>query len=114
VGVKMDSVPLWVTLLGFAAPLLAIAGSAVAFVVKQFQDARERRRSQFFELMQYIDSDAPIATKVAAVYELRRFPEHKDFVIRFCEGQREIVSGGGAQLLVDEMDHTRDAMRALP
>lgn len=63
--------------------------------------------------MKYIDSSNPVATKVAAVYELRRYPEHREFVIRFCETQRGNITGAGAQALVDEMDATRQAMLAL-
>jgi hypothetical protein len=63
----MTTPPLWISLLVLAAPLIALSGSAVAFVAKQYLDAKERRRAQFFELMQYIDSDRPMATKVAAV-----------------------------------------------
>lgn len=110
----MNSVPLWITILGFAAPLLALAGSSVAYVVKLYQDAAEKKRSQFFELMQFIDSGRPIATKMAAVYELRRFPEHRDFVVRFCESQRSNVDGVGAALLQAEMDATANVLRSLP
>lgn len=109
----MNSVPLWITLLGFAAPLMTLAGSAVAFVMKQYQDSRSRARNQFFELMQFIDGDKPIATKIAAVYELRKFPEHRDFIIRFCDEQRGNITGGGAHFLVAEMDRTRDYMKSL-
>ena len=110
----MNSVPLWVTLVGFAAPLIALAGSAVAYVVKLYEDALNKRRNQFFELMQFIDSERPIATKMAAVYELRRFPEHRDFIVRFCgEMARTNVSGIGAQVLVSEMNHTREFMEKL-
>lgn len=90
--------------------LLALAGSSVAYVVKLYQDAAERRRNHFFELMGFIDSDRPIATKVAAIYELRQFPEHKDFIVRFCTTQRSNVTGPGSQPLIDEMDATRNAM----
>jgi hypothetical protein len=107
----MNSIPLWITLLGFAAPLVTLAGSAVAYVVKLYQDGAERRRSHFFQLMQYIDSDRPIATKMAAVYELRQFPEHRDFIIRFCQTQRSNIAGTSAHLLTAEMDATRVAMQ---
>ena len=62
--------------------------------------------------MQFIYSTHPIATKVAAIYELRRFPEHKDFIIRFCETQRSNVSGLAAQALIGEFDATRDFFKA--
>lgn len=35
-----EAVPIWVTLLGFAAPLIALAGSAVGYVVKLYQFTR--------------------------------------------------------------------------
>lgn len=102
-----EAVPIWVTLLGFSAPLIALAGSAVGYVVKLYQDAAVRRRDQFFELMVFIDSrDRPIATKVAAVYRLRDFPEDKEFIIRFCQSQRENIQGDAARFLRDEMDAT--------
>jgi hypothetical protein len=104
----MNTVPLWVTLLGFAAPLIALAGSAVAYIVKLYQDAAQRRRDHFFELMKFIDSTQPIATKVAAVYALRQFPEHRDFIVRFCNTQRANITGVGAPLLAAEMKATQE------
>src|SRR5690606_18556677 len=102
-----DAVPLWITLLGFAAPLIALAGSAVGYVVKLYQDAAARRRDHFFELMNFIDSkEGTIATKVAAVYRLRDFPKDKDFIIRFCQAQQDNIQGAAAQSLRDEMDAT--------
>jgi len=110
----MNSVPLWVTLIGVAAPLIAIAGSAVAFVIKLFLDRAERRRNQFFELMQFFDSDKAIATKLAAAYELRRFIEHKEFIIRFCNKFPNLtrkpneVGGSTVEYLQAEILATRD------
>ena len=108
----LNSVPLWVTLLGFAAPLITLAGSAVAFVVKLYLDANERRRNQFFDLMDKIDSQSSIAKKIAAVYELRQFPEHRDFIIRFCKTQRSNITGTGAATLVMEMEATQTFFEA--
>jgi len=98
----------WVTLIGIIVPLLTIAGSAAAFVWKSYRDARENRRKQFFELMALIDTTGTIASKVAAVYQLRFYPEHKGFIIRFCDTQRHNISGHAAPLLAEEMDRTRD------
>lgn len=103
--------PLWLAAAGFAAPLIALAGSAVAFVVKAFGDSARLKRDQFFELMQFIDSDKPIATKLAAVYQLRSYPEHRDFIVRFCDGQADRIVGATAETLATEMRATADAMR---
>lgn len=105
----MNSVLLWVTLLGVAAPLVTLAGSAVAFIVKLYLDSRESRRNQFFELMDKIDAESSVAKKVAALYALRQFPEHRDFIIRFCKTQRSNISGPGtaSATLVAEMEATQ-------
>jgi hypothetical protein len=106
---RMNSVLLWVTLLGVAAPLVTLAGSAVAFIVKLYLDSRESRRNQFFELMDKIDAESSVAKKVAALYALRQFPEHRDFIIRFCKTQRSNISGPGtaSATLVAEMEATQ-------
>jgi hypothetical protein len=98
-----------VTLLGFAAPLVTLAGSAVAFVFKLYLDAGERRRNHFFDLMDKIDAQSSVAKKVAALYALRQFPEHRDFIVRFCKTQRSNISGPGtaSATLVAEMEATQ-------
>lgn len=105
---QVSSAPLWITLVGVAIPLLTLAGSAVAYVVRLNFDARERRRAQFFELVQFLDSDRPIATKLAAVYEMRRFPEHRDFIVRALGDISTQITGHAADILAAEMDRTRD------
>lgn len=109
----MNTVPLWVTIGGFAVPLLGLAGSAVAFVVKLFRDAKEAREQRFFALMQLIDGQGTIASKVAAVYALRKFTEHRDFIRRFCESQTENIAGSdtAAKILKDELSRTAEAMK---
>ncbi|MBL4917730.1 hypothetical protein [Szabonella alba] len=101
-----------VSIVGVAIPMLTIAGSALAFVWKSFRDAKEDRRKQFFELMTRIDTHGTIAGKIAAVYHLRYFPEHKDFIIRFCDTQKDNINGDAARLLAEEMESTRDYFRS--
>ncbi|MET4132466.1 hypothetical protein ABIE62_001601 [Porphyrobacter sp. MBR-155] len=103
----------WITLGATTIPLFGIAGSAVAYVIKLFQDKAVRRRERFFELMQFIDGKGTIAAKVAAVYSLREFSEHREFIVRFCEAQMDNIEGAGsaADSLRQEMQFTADAMR---
>ena len=109
----MSDLPLWVAIGGFAIPLLGLAGSAIAYVVKLFQDARERRHARFFELMNFLDGEGTIAAKLAAIYALRNFPEHRAFIIRFCETQHNNIDGPGhvVQSLRDEFLRTAKALR---
>ena len=102
------SSPNWLTLVSTAVPLFGIAGSAIGYVVKLYQDANERRHTRFFELLRYIGGDEGIGAKVGAAYALRNFPEHAEFVKRFCQNQQAQVTGGNAESLVDEMKRTAD------
>lgn len=62
--------------------------------------------------MTFIDSKGgTIATKVAAVYRLREFSQDREFIIRFCETQRDNIQGEAAKLLRDEMDATAAFLR---
>lgn len=93
---------------GVIIPMITIAGSAVAFVWKSYRDTAAERRAGFFALMDRIDTEGTIAGKIAAVYQLRFYPEHKDFIVRFCESQQANITGGGTKLLADEMNKTLD------
>lgn len=111
----MSTIPLWVTLIGFVAPFVALAGSAVAFVYQNYREREDRRWNRFFDLMKFIDSkDLPIATKSAAVYQLREFPEHKDFVIRFCKDNKSKIVGAASESLAAEMELTQAFFEKLP
>ncbi|PWE36996.1 hypothetical protein DD563_14215 [Pelagicola sp. LXJ1103] len=92
--------------IGISLPLIAIAGSAVAYVIKIYRESATIRREQFFELMKLLDDKGTIAAKVAAVYHLRQFPEHKDFIVRFCEIQKDNILGDRGLYLTAEMQLT--------
>jgi hypothetical protein len=98
------------TLVITAIPLFTIAGTALAYVVRLYLEARDRQHQRFFELLKYLDGDAPLATKMGAVYQLREFKEHGEFVERFCRTVRNEVTGAAAQSLIDELDRTADAV----
>jgi hypothetical protein len=109
----VTAVPLWVTIGGFAVPLLGLAGSAIAYVINLFSERRERRRQRFFELMQFLDDKGTIASKSAALYALRDFPEHREFIVRFCEAQSNNMTGDeiAISILKYEMLQTAEALR---
>jgi hypothetical protein len=105
----ITDIPGWAALLGVATPLVALAGSAVAYVLQLYRDAAEKKRTAFFDLMAIIDDkERPIASKMAAVYELRHFKAHKDFIVRFCKVQQTNISGPSANILRDEMRLTEE------
>src|SRR3546814_16984741 len=60
--------------------------------------------------MTYIDGSGPIAAKLAAVYALRDFKEHREFIRRFCTTQQSQVVGGNADSLNKELNLTAKAV----
>jgi hypothetical protein len=105
--------PTWVSAAIFSVPLLGLAGSAIAFVVKLFQDAKERRHERFFRYMALIDGDAPLVTRLAAVYQLQGFGEHREFLLRYLETfEGSVVGNGlGPDALKTEMRLTAKALK---
>ncbi|MGP0061832.1 MAG: hypothetical protein ACLPID_21420 [Beijerinckiaceae bacterium] len=97
-------------ILSVSVPLCALAWSAAAYVRLRQSEIRRERYERFFEVMEHIGSKGgSIASKVAAVFELRRFPEYQEVIIRLFE--RVGVEGDAAPMLKSEMDLTADFLR---
>ena len=96
------------TLVGIVIPLFTIAGSAAAFIIRYYADSKHRRDQEFFLLMEILDSSKPLASKTAAAYQLRAFPEHSEFIVRFYENLQGNVYGDAASTLGDELARTAD------
>ncbi len=103
--------PSWVSAVIVAVPLLGLAGSAIAFVIRMYLEAAERRRLRFFRMIEYINGQGGIIEKLAAMYQLREFTEHREFLIRLLEMQRGNITGDQKENLVAEMDRTAAALR---
>lgn len=84
-------------------PLMTLAGSAVAYIFKLFLDLSDRRRKHFLELIGLLDQQGTLASKLAAVYQLSRYDQHRGFLIRFFEKRDMIVSGTSGDVLKEEM-----------
>jgi hypothetical protein len=95
----------WVAWAGVVLPLMTLAGSAVGYIFLAQQKNAEEKFNRFFDLMEKIGAqDYSIAAKMAAISELRKFPEHKEVVIRLCQDAQ--VGGPQAFLLEREFDLT--------
>jgi hypothetical protein len=95
----------WVTWGALVLPLAAVAWSAVSYVLLQQQLRKDREYSRFFECMEQIGrNEYSIAAKMAAISELKKFPEYKEVILRLCQGAG--VGGEDAWLLEREFDVT--------
>jgi hypothetical protein len=109
--VQVGSLAEWVTALGIILPLCVLAWSAFQYVRLQKRELQRLRFDEFFAVMDKIGSgDGSIASKVAGIYELRRFPEYKDVILRFCSTAEVVGHGSAQEMLTREMKLTADFM----
>ena len=89
-------------------PLWALAGSAVFYVWNCFKEFENNRRQQFFDLTKILDDqNLPLASKMVAIYHLRFYNKHADFISRFCTSCQRSMSGPSASELIAELELTK-------
>ena len=93
--------------LGTLLPLIAMAGAAVAFVIRYYQSKREARVKEFLKLVGLLESGS-FVSKRTALYLLRTFPEHKEFILRLLRNLMENFDGPPSvrSALKDEIERT--------
>ena len=100
----------WIAWAGLVLPLATLAFSAVWFVMVQRKRSEAERYGRFWELMKQAGAqDHNIAAKMAVFYELRKYPQYAEVIIRLCEEAR--VDGSEGQLLKGEMLLTAEHLR---
>ena len=93
-------------------PLAALAWSAVFFALTRRRETKHNEYQRFFEITNHLGSQGgSIASKMAAAYELRKYPEYKDVILNICE--KASVEGAAAIMLKEELQLTARYMRTL-
>jgi hypothetical protein len=81
-----EQIALWLTILGSLAALGALAWSAVNYVMIRKLEIKHSEYQKFFEITDHLGAQGhSIASKMAAAYELRKYPQYRDVVIRLAE-----------------------------
>ncbi|MBJ7377779.1 hypothetical protein [Sphingobium sp.] len=97
----------WIAWAGVVLPLLVLAWSAWQYVALQRREEARQRFDKFFRVMEKIgEQQGSIAAKIAAVYELRKYPEYKELIIRLCNDAAPRVVGDNAIMLRREFELT--------
>ena len=77
-----DQIVAW---LGVVIPLFALAWSAFQWIGIQKELQRQKRFERFFAtIMRVHNADRSLISQMAAVFELRNYPEYRELVIRIC------------------------------
>ena len=87
VSYSWDQVVAW---LGVVVPLFALAWSAYQWVGLQREQQRQKRFERFFQtIMRVHNAERALVSQMAAVFELRNYPEYRELVVRICERSSE-------------------------
>lgn len=106
----LHSVQDWIAWAGIVIPFGALAWAAVFFVLTRKREVHFQEFERLFKVMDHLGQDGgSIASKMAAAYELRKYPDYKDVIIRMCD--QADVRGPSAKMLKDEMILTADYLR---
>lgn len=95
----------WVVWAGLVLPLATLAWAAIFFALTWREEIKHKRYQKFFELMELVGKEnSSIAGKMAAVFEMRKYPEYKEVIIRLCKDAQ--IHGHAKQLHEREFDLT--------
>jgi hypothetical protein len=101
----------WIAWAGVAIPLASLAWAAIFYVLTRRREVQHQEFERFFRVMDHLGHDGgSIASKMAAAYELRKYPEYREVIIRLCE--QADISGPSAAMLKNELALTAEVMRA--
>ncbi|WP_336971584.1 hypothetical protein [Sphingobium aromaticiconvertens] len=102
----------WIAWAGIVLPLAALAWSAVFYTLARRREVQHQEYQRFFQIMDHLGlSGASIASKMAAAYELRKYPEYTDVIVNICEKAQ--IEGVAADMLKEEMLATAQYLKAL-
>lgn len=97
---------------GLVVPLCVLAWAAYRYTVDREEERKYRRFEQFYAVTDRVgEQGGSIVSKVAAVYELRRFPDYADVIVRLTESPDIRGSGRPVEMLSNEFKLTHDEMK---
>ena len=96
----------WVAWAGIVIPLASLAWAAGFYVLTRRREVRFQEFERLFRIMDHMSQgDGSIPSKMAAAFELRKYPDYKDVIVRLCRGA-ELSAGKNSEMLKDEMMRT--------
>ncbi|WP_397604850.1 hypothetical protein [Sphingorhabdus sp.] len=101
----------WIAWGGIVVPLMALAYSAVTYSLAKRQEVHHQQYQRFFQIMDHLGQQGgSIASKMAAAYELRKYPEYSEVIINICE--KADIRGAASDMLREEMLATAEHLKA--
>jgi hypothetical protein len=114
-----DELILWAAVAAIFISLASIAWSGVQLVGLKKIEQRQRSFSNFFVTIDRIlAKDTTNIGQIAAIFELRNYPDYKDFIIRFVGNARILfntdpkLQSEQVKLTYDEMDRVVEHLKS--
>lgn len=100
----------WLAWGAIVVPLATLAWQAFRFNQIRREENQFQKYQRLFKVADQLGKQGgSIVSKVIAAYELRKYTEYKDVIIRICEGAK--VEGDAAELLRAELKLTAKIMK---
>ena len=111
VNMNLSTVGEWIAWAGVVLPLTALAWSAVFYTLARRREVAHQEYQRFFQIMDHLGQQGgSIASKMAAAFELRKYPQYADVIINICE--KAEIRGAASEMLREEMLATAEFMKA--
>jgi len=110
--VAPDSLAEWLAYFGVIVPLMAFGWAALRHVRVERAKARQTKFDNFFQtVMRVHNSDKSLLSQKAAIFELRNYPEYRDFILRVCDKPEPYFGSPTRPELAEEFSETAAALR---
>ena len=101
----------WIAWAGVVIPLMALAWSAVFYTLARRREVQHQEYQRFFQITDHLgQSGGSVASKMAAAFELRKYPEYTDVIVNICQKTR--IDGPAAEMLKQELIATAEFLKA--
>ena len=101
----------WVAWAGLVIPLAVLAWSAWRYTSDRHEESQHRRFERFFSTTDKVgQAESSLISKVAALYELRKFPEYAEVIARMTDRPDVIGRGRAKEVLELEFRLAHEAM----
>jgi hypothetical protein len=112
VSINFTTVGEWIAWAGLVLPFLALAWSALNWIKIERDKAGQRNFENFYDIILRIHNrDQAAISQTAAVYQLRNYPEYKDFILNFCDNRQSFFNEPIPPALDAEIQRTADYFR---
>jgi hypothetical protein len=111
VTMNLSSAAEWIAWAGVVIPLAALAWSAVFYTLARQREVQHQEYQRFFAITDHLGQQGgSIASKMAAAYELRKYPQYTDVIVNICEKTK--IDGSAAAMLSEELLATAEYLKA--